>query len=286
MPRRFAMTWFEILVSIVILLGLMFLLYPAFRDQRENARCFQCVNNMRQIGIALRNYHNHFGSFPPAYTVDETGKPLHSWRTLILPYFDSKAIDPKWKEVYAKIRLDEPWDSEYNIQFSKYIEHTPEEERKYHSDPDSGQPFHHNMPSVYGCPNFGSSDETTKTVYKMIVGNNAVGNGHGTSMTEIKRPLDKTVLLVEAALPVPWMSPSDFTEDDFKTAIYANDQEKVSEVYRDAYAYPPKTDPVKRQILGGGHGRQLHILFVDGTVKTYRDWKLPISEIESMSHIR
>ncbi|MCL2709286.1 MAG: hypothetical protein FWE95_00260 [Planctomycetaceae bacterium] len=42
----------------------------------------------------------------------------------------------------------------------------------------------------------------------------------------------------------------------------------------------------KRQILGGEHGRQLHILFADGTVKIYWDWKLPISEIETMSRVR
>jgi hypothetical protein len=42
---------------------------------------------------------------------------------------------------------------------------------------------------------------------------------------------------------------------------------------------------VKIQILGGSHGRELHILFADGTVKTYWDGKLPLSEVEAMSRI-
>lgn len=81
MPKQNAFTWIELLVVIAIILMLIGLLFPAFRDQRENGRCARCIDNMARIGVAMKNYHDHFGSFPPAYTVDEAGKPLHSWRT-------------------------------------------------------------------------------------------------------------------------------------------------------------------------------------------------------------
>ncbi len=49
----------------------------------------ECSNNMKQIALALHNYHDTYRTFP-AYTVDGNGQPLHSWRTLILPFWVSK----------------------------------------------------------------------------------------------------------------------------------------------------------------------------------------------------
>ena len=279
----------RIITCSILMSPLVFLMFlPTIQYAREAARCARCVNNMKQIGIALQNYHAHHGSFPPAYTVDAEGNPLHSWRTLILPYFAPDALEPKWKDIYAQIRFDEPWNSEHNIQFNQFIKHaTDEEYQQYHSDPDSNDIFHYNMPAVYGCPN---CDKVVKTVYKMVVGDNAVGNVQGTSISQIKRPLDKTVLVVEAELPVSWMSPADFAIEDFKTAVYGHDREKLYEIRRsgtDRDDRPPNADDlVNIQILGGSHIRELHILFADGTVKTYWDGKLPFSEIEAMSRIR
>ena len=48
-----------------------------------------CVKiHMISIIVALHNYHDEHGSFPPAYVSDESGRPLYSWRVLILPYLD------------------------------------------------------------------------------------------------------------------------------------------------------------------------------------------------------
>ena len=67
----------------------------------------QCINNLKQIGLAMHNYHARHKTFPPAYTVDKDGKPLLSWRVLILPYLEQDAL-------YKEFHLDEPWDSEHN----------------------------------------------------------------------------------------------------------------------------------------------------------------------------
>ena len=71
------------------------LMLPAQRRAREPARRSQCKNNLKQIGLALHNYHETYGAFPPAYTVDADGKRLHSWRTLILPYLDQAPLYDK-----------------------------------------------------------------------------------------------------------------------------------------------------------------------------------------------
>jgi prepilin-type N-terminal cleavage/methylation domain-containing protein/prepilin-type processing-associated H-X9-DG protein len=66
-PRR-AFTLIELLVVIAIIAVLIALLLPAVQAAREAARRAQCLNNMKQIGIALSNYHDQQGSFPPGTT--------------------------------------------------------------------------------------------------------------------------------------------------------------------------------------------------------------------------
>lgn len=71
----------------------------------------------RNISHALENFIRANNALPARYSADETGKPLHSWRVHLLPYFPGQI----YRNLYAKIRLDEPWDSEYNRQFHSQV---------------------------------------------------------------------------------------------------------------------------------------------------------------------
>ncbi|NOX56622.1 MAG: DUF1559 domain-containing protein [Planctomycetes bacterium] len=98
-------TLIELLVVIAIIAILIALLLPAVQQAREAARRTQCKNNMKQIGLAMHNYHDVYGVFPPGYitrqacyassvwpacNLGELG--LYGWGTFLLPYVDQSPL--------------------------------------------------------------------------------------------------------------------------------------------------------------------------------------------------
>lgn len=77
-------------------------------DKQPSADTMMVVNRLRQLGLALHNYHDVHGRFPSAVSFDKQGKKTGlSWRVHILPYLEQDAL-------YRQFKLDEPWDSEHN----------------------------------------------------------------------------------------------------------------------------------------------------------------------------
>jgi hypothetical protein len=91
---------------------LVALLLPAVQAAREAARRAQSQNNVRQIVLALHNYHDAFGTLPPAVVTDANGAPLYSGRVLLLPYMEQEAL-------YDQFDLTEPWNSAKNQPLSQ-----------------------------------------------------------------------------------------------------------------------------------------------------------------------
>jgi prepilin-type N-terminal cleavage/methylation domain-containing protein/prepilin-type processing-associated H-X9-DG protein len=98
MHRRRAFTLIELLVVIAIISVLISLLLPAVQAAREAARRTQCTNNLKQIGIALHNYHDTVGAFPPGYlsrvdpvTFDNDG-PGWGWASFALHQVEQGSI--------------------------------------------------------------------------------------------------------------------------------------------------------------------------------------------------
>jgi len=137
---------------------------------------------LKQIALALHNYADDWNAFPPAFTVDADGNPLHSWRTLLLPYLDYAAL-------YGRIDLSKPWDAPANAEVFRALV------------------------TVYQCP---SADcPQTHTTYLAIVGEGSCFPGAKPfSPKGIRDGRSQTLMVVEVdnAQAVPWMAPRDADE--------------------------------------------------------------------------
>ncbi|MBI3839749.1 MAG: DUF1559 domain-containing protein [Planctomycetia bacterium] len=142
-------------------------------------------NNLKQIMLAMHNYHDAEKSFPPAVG-SQDGKPLLSWRVAILPYLEGEEA----KAVWAEFHLDEPWDSDHNKELAA------------------------KMPPIYRSPTSKLNDG--RTVYLTARGSSTAFPGQqAIGIRKITDGTSNTIAVVEVddKYAVPWTKPDDWKFD-------------------------------------------------------------------------
>ncbi len=134
---------------------------------------------MKQLAVALQNYHDRHRRFPPACTYDEYGNPLHSWRVLILPYLEETIA-------YLELDLKQPWNSPRNWPILEKID-----------------------PRLFHCPSGGG--EPFEASYLAVVGPDGIwADKRGIRIRQITDGPSQTILLVEVANSgIHWAEPRD-----------------------------------------------------------------------------
>ena len=93
--------------------GLLIWLIGAVRAARENARCVTCEHHLKMLGLGLQAFDSVSGGLPPAHFSDESGKPIHSWQSLVKPFLGYYS----WRKAYS---MKEPWNGPSNRTCGSY----------------------------------------------------------------------------------------------------------------------------------------------------------------------
>ncbi len=171
----------------VLAAAIIALLQPTTGPAREPARRAQCVNNLKQIALALFNYESIYGRLPPPYVAGPDGTPWHSWRVLILPF-----IEAEGSNLSNRYSFDEPWDGPNNIKLLTL------------------------MPASFACPAhfpwYGKA-KPGETSYVAVTGpGTAFESPDGVTLQQFTDGPAQTILIAEATeAHIPWTSPRDLS---------------------------------------------------------------------------
>jgi|GEM_PF-2431074 len=180
----------------------------------------QTSNHLKQIGIAIHNYHDVYRHLPPKYFIDRQGQPLLSWRVAILPYIEQAAL-------YQSMKLDQPWDAAGNRLLSSVVIRT-------YADQDG--------------------DDPNQTRFRVPVFPGSAWDGEGPPKTfqEITDGTSNTIAVIHAPAEaaVSWADPAEWkiSPDNPMQEVFG-DREEVMVMFFDASVRTLRRDELDNKKL-------------------------------------
>ncbi|MFL5342846.1 MAG: DUF1559 domain-containing protein [Gemmataceae bacterium] len=163
-------------VAFVLVGGLIAMLVFAVSRVRTAAERARSQNDLKQVGLAMHNYHDTYSHLPPVGRPTKDGRPGVSWRVEMVPFLEAGSL-------YKSFNLDEGWDSPTNSSLLSA------------------------MPRQYSTP---TEISMTNTHDRVFTGGGALFDpDKQLKFTDVKDGLANTVMVVEAADPVPWTKPDE-----------------------------------------------------------------------------
>jgi hypothetical protein len=157
---------------------------PAMNPLQQRALTARSTNRLKQLALAMHNYHDVNNHFPAAAPLGPDGKTPHSWRIELLPYLEQQAL-------FDQYRMNEPWDSENN---KKILER---------------------MPDVFRSP-FNDARSKSSGYYVFVGPGTIFEDSKGVSIADITDGTSNTLMIVEAKRNTPWTKPEDIPFDPKK----------------------------------------------------------------------
>jgi prepilin-type N-terminal cleavage/methylation domain-containing protein/prepilin-type processing-associated H-X9-DG protein len=299
--RRRAFTLIELLVVIAIIAVLIALLLPAVQAAREAARRAQCINNFKQMGIAMHNYHDTAGSFPIgrmgsgySYAGVSPNDNRRTWGFMILPYLEQGALynainfsTPfyEWEQTTALMTTLSVWQCPSDPGTTTIQEPTLRyRRRKANMAVNWGNS--HYWQDEAGRGTAGPNPWTANVPAGAVTFNGAPFKGNkSTSLREMTDGTSNTLLVGEVIIgvndDVNYDHRGDIFNDDYNCAMfmaYTTPNSKIPDQL--AYCAPPtkvpgnpvcNTNEPKFNAARSRHPGGVNVLFGDGSARSVKD---------------
>ena len=187
----------RIFVGLVFAALLAYCFFLPGESAQVTVQRMKCTENARAVALAVLNYANEYQQFPPAYVCDSAGRPLYSWRVLILPFLEEAGL-------HKEFHLDEPWDSPHNLTLLE------------------------KCPKIFQCPALEFDPAKGETTYAMIVGPDAISNGpKSIAVDGFSRPQENIILIAESNRRIPWTAPKDIPVESLQFGLIEPNEETI-----------------------------------------------------------
>jgi len=141
------------------------------------------LGRLDMVGHAIQDYYEVHGRFPPAYVLDDSGKPMHSWRVLLLPHLG-------YHSLFERYDMQKPWDSAENLELAE------------------------EMPDEYRCPRLDRLGTTTTNCVGVVGAATAWSGPLGRKRADFVDGLSTTIMVLLAPdTGINWLEPRDLAFD-------------------------------------------------------------------------